>query len=55
MIDTRSRKLTAERDSGVTPSTEYGSTTWGAAVDPTTHRLYVTNSDIGRIEVIAHR
>ncbi|NKX88702.1 YncE family protein [Nocardia coubleae] len=55
MIDTRTRTLTAARLSGITPSTEYGSSTWGAAVDPATHHLYVTNEDIGRIEIIAHR
>ncbi|WP_067857428.1 YncE family protein [Nocardia shimofusensis] len=53
MIDTRTREVTAVRSSGITPSTRYGSQTWGAAVDPETHYLYVTNEDAGQIEVIA--
>ncbi|WP_416382149.1 hypothetical protein [Nocardia higoensis] len=55
MIDTFTREVTAVRLSGITPSTEYGSKTWGAAVDPATHHLYVTNENAGQIEVITPR
>ncbi|MFJ2668833.1 YncE family protein [Nocardia fluminea] len=53
MIDTRTREVTAVRYSGITSSNEYGSDTLGAAVDPVTHHLYVTNGDTDQIEVIA--
>ncbi|MFE3546136.1 hypothetical protein ACFXK0_24505 [Nocardia sp. NPDC059177] len=54
MIDTRTRAVTAARYSGITRTTPYGSTTYGMAVDPVRHLLYVTNRDSGQIEVIAH-
>ncbi|WP_336086886.1 YncE family protein [Nocardia sp. SSK8] len=54
MIDTRTRAVTAARYSGITRARPYGSTTYGMAVDPVSHLLYVTNKDSGQIEVVAH-
>lgn len=54
MIDTRSRTVTAMRNSGITASNKYGSEVFGAAVDPVSGHLYVTNRNADQIEVIAH-
>lgn len=55
MIDTRTRTVTAVRSSGITRAARFGSDTHGAAVDPASHYLYVTNENTGQIEVIARR